>query len=149
MKRSIRWKFTVTFISLMTLTIVATWCINTFWLEDYYLSYKMDVLEQAYNSIDTIMQQEEAKGGDALGQAKEAVPDVSQNLSGVITQLRDTSNITLLIYDSIKDQTLVSSAGDIEVLKERVSRYIVGKNTPEHQILEEHDNYMIQKTYDP
>lgn len=142
MKRSIRWKCTVTFISLMALAIVATWCINTFWLEDYYQNYKVDVLEQAYTAIDIIIQQKPEAGGDALD-------DEDEELIKVITQLRDTSNITLLIYDGIKGKTLVSSAKDIDVLKERVSQYIVGMTSPSREMMEEHDNYMVQKTYDP
>lgn len=142
MKRSIRWKFTVTFISLMALAIVVTWCINTFWLEDYYLNYKMGILDQAYTTIDTIIQQKPEEGGDALD-------DEDEELVHVITQLRNASNITLLIYDSIKDKTLVSSARDIDILKERVSQYIVGRTAPSREMMREYDNYTIQKTYDP
>lgn len=142
MKRSIRWKFTVAFISFMTLAIVATWCINTFWLEDYYENYKVDVLEQAYSEIDTIIQKARAENRDILD-------DEDEELVNVITQLRNASNITLLVYDGIKDKTLVSSARDINVLKARVSQYIVGQTAPDRQMMEEHDNYTIQKTYDP
>lgn len=141
MKRSIRWKFTVAFISLMTFAIVATWCINTFWLEDYYENYKVDVLEQAYSEIDTIIQKARAENRDILD-------DEDEELVNVITRLRNTSNITLLIYDGIKDKTLVSSARDINVLKARVSQYIVGQTAPDRHMMEEHDNYTIQKTYD-
>lgn len=169
MKRSIRWKFTLTFISLMIVVIVAMWCINTFWLETYYLNYKVDVLEQAYNAIDTIIQKERKEGEGVLDNIESELNrkkqddgdaaagddldsgeiDSTQELTSVITRLRDTSNITLLIYDSIKDKTLVSSAKDIDILKDRVSQYIVGQGAPRHQILEEHENYMIQKTFDP
>mgnify|MGYP000261401972 CR=1 FL=1 len=34
-------------------------------------------------------------------------------------------------------------------MKDRVSQYIVGRNAPHREILKEHENYMIQKTYDP
>lgn len=176
MKRSIRWKFTFTFVSLMALTVVATWCINTFWLGKYYLNYKVGILEQAYTTIDAIIQRELAKGEGALDGIEEelskkyaVLPGESteepssldgqgadsreqlegrQSLADVIVSLRDTSNITLLIYDSIKDKTLVSSARDIDVLKERVSQYIVGHVSPRREVLEEYDNYMIQKTFD-
>lgn len=155
MKRSIRWKFTFAFISLMVVAIAATWCINTFWLEEYYLNYKVDILKQAYTSIDTIIQAELADGESALntigkeveGQYSEDAPTAG-SLTQVITQLRDTSNITLLIYDSIKDQTLVSSAKDIDMLKSRVSHYIVGGSAPHREVMQENGNYTIQKTYD-
>lgn len=169
MKHTIRWKCTISFISLMALAIVATWCINTFWLEDYYLNYKVGILEQAYNSIDMIVQQELDNGNGALDGVEEELnrkysapaageaessdqADAGGNarsLANVIANLRDTSNITLLIYDSIKDKTLVSSARDVDLLKDRVSRYIVNGASSRREILEEYDNYMIQKTYDP
>ena len=168
MRHSIQWKCTVTFITLMTLAITASWCINTFYLEDYYQNNKVSVLEQAYNSIDTIVQEELAKGEGALdgveaeinrkssvsglGETEEetdAASNNAQNLANVIVRLRDRSNITLLIYDSIKDKTLVSSSKDIEALKDRVSRYIVESTSPRREVLREYDNYTIQKTYDP
>lgn len=148
MKHSIRWKFTFTFISLMVLAIVATWCINTFWLEDYYLNYKVEVLERGYTSIDTIIQAERAEGEGALDNVEATDVAGSESLSGVITRLRDTSNITLLIYDGIKDKTLVSSARDIDMLKERVSHYIVGRSAPNREVLKQYENYTIQKTFD-
>lgn len=172
MKRSIRWKFTVTFIGLMALVVAATWCINTFWLEGYYLQYKVDVLEKAYATIDSIVQAEWEMGGSALKGVDEALNkqissmteetervrdvikedggyDGAEDLASVVRQLRDASNITLLIYDSIKGTTLVSSARDIDILKDRVSRYILGAGGPKREILREHDNYMIQKSFDP
>lgn len=72
-----------------------------------------------------------------------------ERLASMVRELRDTSNITLLIYDSIKDQTLVSSTRDMDILRDRVRRYIVGRNMPGREILREHENYMIQKTFDP
>lgn len=165
--RSIRWKFTITFISLMALTVAATWCINTFWLEQYYLNYKIHVLEDAYNTIDTIVREEEANGRSALEGVDEELnrndftkdsernnsetqnKTTTQDLASVVRRLRDTSNITLLIYDSVKEQTLVSSAREIDELKARVSRYIVGTDKHKREVLKKYDNYMIQKTYDP
>lgn len=175
MRNSIRWKFTVTFIGLMALAVAAIWCINNWFLESYYLNYKLGVLEKGYSAIDMIVREERAKGGSALEGLDEELsgradifsaekagnedgqvgdqPDSGQSgaerLASVVTYLRDTSNITLLIYDSIKDQTLVSSARDIEVLRDRVQQYIVGRNAPKREILREYDNYMIQKTFDP
>lgn len=70
-------------------------------------------------------------------------------LAEVVRELRDTSNITLLIYDSMKDQTLVSSGRDVEIMQNRVRQYIVGYGQMRREILREYDNYMIQKTFDP
>ena len=69
--------------------------------------------------------------------------------ANVIRELRDRSNISLLLYDSESDQTLVSSARDVEVMRDRVRRYIVGHAGAKRDVLREYDNYMIQKTFDP
>lgn len=144
MKRSIRWKFTCIFAGLMALAIVITWSINTFWLGDYYLRYKVGILEQAYTSIDQMLQAERAR------ETGETDKDKSQeSITDVINQLRDTSNITLLVYDSINGKTLVSSDRDFNVLQQRVSHYILGFSNPKREIIKEYDNYTIQKTFDP
>ena len=168
MRHSIRWKFTVTFVSLMILSILAVWCINKWFLEEYYQNYKIGILEKGYQEIDWIIQQDMEEGGSALDGAQDELDDSLNGLvtgeeleaaagsesnveilAGVVQRLRDTSNITLLIYDSLKDQTLVSSVRDIEVMRERVRQYIVGYNASKREIMRKHDNYMIQKTYDP
>lgn len=56
-------------------------------------------------------------------------------LAEVVRYLRDTSNITLLICDSMNGNILVSSMKDIQVMKDRVSQYIVGRNAPHRKSL--------------
>lgn len=220
MKHSIRFKFTIIFVSMMVLAVGATWGINRWFLEDYYQNHKVHVLEEAYQAIDVIVQEEQAKGESALEGLEEeldsqldffAVDDgfrrpngsVAENgipgyrrqksekrsgrrnknvqeetvtaetaeepaerggsaekgseeeqsgverLASVVRELRDTSNITLLMYDSMEDRTLVSSSRDIESLRDRVRLYIVGGFFSHREIMKEHENYVIQKTYDP
>lgn len=167
MKHSIRFKFTIIFVGLMVLAIGATWGINNWFLADYYQNYKADLLEKGYHAIDAIIRDENARGESALEGIEEELtnqssfiaadqelstkkaPDNVEDLAEMVRELRDTSNITLLIYDSIRDQTLVSSTRDMESLKERVRRYIVGHNLKGREILKETENYVLQKTYDP
>lgn len=168
MMHSIRWKFTVIFIALMAFAVAAIWCINNWFLGSYYLNYKIDILENGYHAIDEIVKEEKAKGGSALEGLNEALNGQSDIFSGedqespqtgpesgaerlanVVTNLRDRSNITVLIYDSMKAQTMVSSARDYEALQDRVRQYIVGRNAPRREILREYDNYIVQKTFDP
>lgn len=168
MKRSIRFKFTVIFVSLMIVAIGAVWAINRWFLADYYQNYKADLLEKGYHAIDTIIQEEKARGeraldgieeeltnqssfaaADQVSPEKKEAPAHIEDLAGMVRELRDTSNITLLIYDSIRDQTLVSSTRDMELLRNRVQHYIVGRNLKGREVLKETDNYVIQKTFDP
>ncbi len=67
--RTLKWKFTVTFISMMALAVTATWCINNWFLEGYYQNYKIGVLEKGYHAIDTIVL-EEKKTEEALWRAR-------------------------------------------------------------------------------
>lgn len=168
MKHSIRFKFTVIFVSLMVTAIGAIWAINNWFLADYYQNYKADLLEKGYHAINAIIREEKARGESALdgieeelanqssfvaadqaSKAGKKTPEHIEDLAEMVRELRDTSNITLLIYDSIRDQTLVSSTRDMEILRDRVQRYIVGRNLKGRELLKETDNYVIQKTFDP
>ena len=71
--RTLKWKFTVTFISMMALAVTATWCINNWFLEGYYQNYKIGVLEKGYHAIDTIVLEEKKNGGSALEGAEESL----------------------------------------------------------------------------
>lgn len=154
--QSIRWKFTITFVCMTALVIVAVWCINNWALEGYYMNYKIGVLERAYTEIDEIVRGEVEEGGSSLkgvdpslNQKGNAKCSNTEELASVVQELRDTSNIITLIYDSISNQTLLSSAQDIELMRMRVQTYILGRGNREQEVLVKADNYMIQKTFDP
>lgn len=98
-----------------------------------------------YAEGDTVVLEDDSE--DALDGEEASSGGV--RLANVIRELRDRSNISLLLYDSESDQTLVSSARDVEVMRDRVRRYIVGHAGAKRDVLREYDNYMIQKTFDP
>ena len=108
----------------------------------------LDALDE-YAEGDTVVLEDDSEEAsvDALD-GKEASSG-GVRLANVIRELRDRSNISLLLYDSESDQTLVSSARDVEVMRDRVRRYIVGHAGSKREVLREYDNYMIQKTFDP
>ena len=155
-RQSICRQFTAIFVCMTAFVIAAVWCINNWALEDYYMDYKIEVLEQAYTEIDQIIQQEMKAGESALdgvdavlNKDADTANDNAEELASVVQELRDTSNIMILIYDSISNQTLLSSARDIEILRGRVQRYILGQGTDQQEVLVRSDNYMIQKSFDP
>lgn len=155
-RQSLRWKFTVIFVCMTAFVIIAVWCINNWALEDYYTNYKVGVLEEAYAKIDDIIQREMEAGGSSLegvdavlNEDEDAANSNVEELASVVQELRDTSNIITLIYDSISNQTLLSSARDIEIMRSRVQTYILGRGNKNQEILYQSDNYMIQKTFDP
>lgn len=104
----------------------------------------LDALDE-YAEGDTVVLEDESE--DALDSKEASSGGV--RLANVIRELRDRSNISLLLYDSESDQTLVSSARDVEVMRDRVRRYIVGHEGTHREVLREYDNYKIQKTFDP
>ncbi len=119
--------------------------------------------KDSWNADEKPDQQDEISDGDTVvldddtedAEENSESDDLAETTSGgarlanVIRELRDRSNVSLLLYDSESDQTLVSSARDVEVMRDRVRRYIVGHSDAKREILREYDNYMIQKSFDP
>ena len=126
---SLRFRLTVTFIGLILLFVAAMWALNDRFLESYYQNYKVSLLQDAYTKIDSVIREED-------------------QLEETIQQLRDTSNITVVIYDSLKGETIASSTTDARMLRERVQRYILGQEPPELETILETSNYRIQKSRD-
>ena len=102
-----------------------------------------------YAEGDTVVLEDDSEDASADELDGEEASSGGVRLANVIRELRDRSNISLLLYDSESDQTLVSSARDVEVMRDRVRRYIVGHAGAKRDVLREYDNYMIQKTFDP
>lgn len=102
-----------------------------------------------YAEGDTVVLEDDSEDASADALDGEEALSGGVRLANVIRELRDRSNISLLLYDSESDQTLVSSARDVEVMRNRVRRYIVGHAGAKRDVLREYDNYMIQKTFDP
>ena len=102
-----------------------------------------------YAEGDTVVLEDDSEDASADVLDREEASSGGVRLANVIRELRDRSNISLLLYDSESDQTLVSSARDVEVMRNRVRRYIVGHAGAKRDVLREYDNYMIQKTFDP
>ena len=102
-----------------------------------------------YAEGDTVVLEDDSEDASADALDGEEASSGGVRLANVIRELRDRSNISLLLYDSESDQTLVSSARDVEVMRDRVRRYIVGHTGAKRDVLREYDNYMIQKTFDP
>ena len=65
-RQSICRQFTVIFVCMTAFVIIAVWCINNWALEDYYMDYKVKVLEQAYTEIDQIIKREMQTGSSML-----------------------------------------------------------------------------------
>lgn len=65
-----------------------------------------------------------------------------------VRRLRDTSGISIVIYDSLRNETLLTSTADARKLRDRVQRYIIGQYPKDLDVLYEEDNYKIQTAFD-
>ncbi len=75
MKYSIRYRFTLIFIGLMTLVLLAVLAVNTWCLEPFYINQKVKVMESAYDLVDAAVMEQMGQGGrivDLLEAAVEA-----------------------------------------------------------------------------
>ncbi len=66
MKKSIRHRIMFLFISLMAGVLLVIWAINSWWLEGYYTSQKVNVMEEAYETIDAAVM-ERVDAGENIG----------------------------------------------------------------------------------
>ena len=62
MRHSIKARFAMIFVGLMAFVLIATWCVNNWFLESFYTMDKVATLEKAYNGIDRIVTETEIKG---------------------------------------------------------------------------------------
>lgn len=61
MRHSIKARFAMVFVGLMAFVLIATWCVNNWFLESFYTMDKVATLEKAYNGIDRIVTETEKR----------------------------------------------------------------------------------------
>ena len=154
MMKSIRSRLTVTFIGLIAVILAVIWGVNKWYLEDFYVTKKVQALNSAYEAIDSQIEENRDYGisiEDAMRRERDADGNITEgNLQRLIRNFSDSANVSVLIIDnSTEDATVYSTSRDTKFLKDRIDRYIFGWTKAKYTILEENDQYKIQKTYDP
>ena len=152
--KSIRSRLTVIFIGLIAVILAVIWGVNKWYLEDFYVSKKVQALNEAYTAIDSRIRENKERGitiAKAMERERDANGNITEgNLQRLIRDFSDSANVSVLIIDnSTEDATVYSTSRDTKFLKDRVDRYIFGWAKAKYTILEENDQYKIQKTYDP
>lgn len=145
---------TVTYIALVAVMVMAIWGVNHWYLEKYYINDKIDSLNEAYVAIDRQIESNRKNGisiAEAMRQEQDYEGNVTEgNLRRLIREFSDKTNVSILMIDNSSNETaLYSTARDAQFLKNRVDRYIFGKNRMNVSVLEEYENYKIQQTFDP
>lgn len=154
MMKSIRSRLTVTYIALIAVMVMAIWGVNHWYLEKYYISEKVESLNEAYLAIDrqiTINNEAGITIAEAMRQEQGAGGAVAEgNLRKLVREFSDKANVSILMIDNSSYETaLYSTARDAQMLKNRVNSYIFGDNRNKTTVLEEYENYKIQQTFDP
>lgn len=152
MKHSIKARYAIIFVGLMAFVFISTWCVNSWFLERFYTSDKVRILQSAYTEIDQVVAQANESGKGIIEYYKESYDVDFKNEGPVQRMFRimgEKYNLMMVLIDSTTDEALMSTNGDRQFLKNRVEDYIFGKDMPHASILKKYDNYVIQKTYDP
>lgn len=142
------------FVGLMVMMIAAVWGVNQWYLEKYYVSQKVASIKNAYDAIDRQIIENEENGitiGDAMMREQDDYGNITEgNLQRLVRNFSDTANVSMLMIDnSSKETAIYSTARDEKFLRDRMNRYIFGTNRMKFEIVEECENYRIQKTFDP
>ena len=127
--KTMRARLTVTFVFLMVAMVAIVWGVNQWYLERFYISQKVDTIEEAYEVIDAqILSNNE--NGISFDQAmeweqKEDGSVTEGNLHKIVRKFNDTSNISILMIDNAsRNSTVYSTAKDDRFLMDRMNRYI-------------------------
>lgn len=152
--KSVRSRLTVTFIGLIAVILAVIWGVNKWYLEDFYVTKKVQALNAMYTAIDAQIAENKDNGitiEEAMERDRDANGNITEgNLQRLIRNFSDSANVSVLIIDnSTEDATVYSTSRDTKFLKDRVDRYIFGWAKAKYTILEENEQYKIQKTYDP
>ncbi|MCI8512150.1 MAG: two-component sensor histidine kinase [Lachnospiraceae bacterium] len=152
--KSIRTRLTLVFIGMMTVMLAAVWGVNRWYLVTYYESQKIKSLNDAYYSIDQQIEKNEKMGisvEEAMCQRQDEQGNVIEgNLQQLIRNYSDKANVSVVMIDnSTAEPTIYSTSRDTKFLKDRMDRYIFGWDRGRFEILQEYDNYTLQKTFDP
>ena len=154
MMKSIKARLSVTYIVLIAVMVMAIWGVNHWYLEKYYISEKVESLNEAYLAIDRQIKENSEDGlsiADAMRQEQDKDGNIAEgNLRRLIREFSDKTNVSILMIDNSSNETaLYSTARDAQMLKSRVDRYIFGRDRVNAVVLEEYENYKIQQSFDP
>lgn len=150
MKHSIRFKFTMIFIGLMAVALVSMWVINSFFLETFYTSQKVKILESSYESLNAYVMEKREAGeslsGDFAGLYSEE--GETNDITRMLRLLMEKYNVNIAIVDSVDDALYPPNFRDVGFLADLLHQYVLGIQKGTTETLTEEENYKIEKRYD-
>ena len=109
MRRSIRMRFTCTFLAVIAAVLLAAFLMNTFGLERFYRKQKLKEIEAAYEVLNEIVMEEGAE---------------SSRLQTVLEEYSNTHNISIAVVDSANSKSLQSTERSGDFLFRRIQKYL-------------------------
>lgn len=171
MKFSIRYRFTVVFIGLLASTLLVIWIINNWCLEKFYVNENVKVLETAYSQLDEIAKKQIINKNDivhALLKEIEQQKKIEEKMNwweksfksnrveleslkilNTIRALGVKNNVRIAMMDSCTGTIVYPLTKEDARLAMALQYYVLGYNTEDAEILRQHKNYMIEKSYNP
>ena len=160
MKHSIRTRITLVFAGMMALMLLITWFVNSRFLEGFYMSEKVKVLEQGYEEIDLILEEQHEKGESMTEGfvtddnytywARPYGPETAEEgeLAKTLRKLSEESNTSIVMVNGIED-IAVMFAPRGEFMEQQMQRYLLGQAGKGYQeTIRKTENYSIEKRYD-
>lgn len=128
-KISINVQLMLTFLGLIVLVVGACILVNSTFLEDYYVKNKIDVIRNAYQTINTSL----TEGTDA------------DDLSMTVQKLSDTYNISMVVLDESMG-TVISSINEVDFLQRQLFSNLFENRPmgPNDRLIEGNDKYTLQ-----
>ena len=104
MMKSVRSRLTVTFIGLIAVILAVIWGVNKWYLEDFYVTKKVQALNAMYTAIDAQIAENKDNGitiEEAMERDRDANGNITEgNLQRLIRNFSDSANVSVLIIDN-------------------------------------------------
>jgi two-component system sensor histidine kinase VanS len=143
MKHSIRLKITLLLTTMVVLTIFITWLVNRTFLSDYYLFYKINTLDKAYQEISSIYNSSQDKG------------ELSEEDTVRLEKLSSMYSVDIYMFNASEGLLFPTQLNIGERERSQmilmIIEYMFKFNNPyisERKLLKDNDKYYVWSLYD-
>ncbi|MBR6527879.1 MAG: HAMP domain-containing protein [Lachnospiraceae bacterium] len=131
MKRSIRVRYTVLFVGLMSLMVLVICLANTLYLEKYYISEKTKAMVQSYESVNEIFSEGDPEDEDTYL---------------MLWRMFENSNISALV--GMPSQGKIYQFGYEDRMQQQMMQLVLGQTDERARLIEETDRYVVYQLFD-
>ncbi len=131
MKQSIRVRYTVLFVGLMILMVLAICLANTLYLEKYYISEKTKDMIQSYENVNDALTESDLEDEDTYL---------------ILWRMFENANISALV--GMPSQGKVYQFGYEDRMQQQMMQLVLGQTDERARLIEETDRYVIYQLFD-